>query len=136
MYKGAAKGEQFLNRSASESTKGSRKGFSLLGGGEDPLAHLTPHEKIGSLMAVARNLQKEIIECKERNNDPIRIKRLGKQLFEINSEINALRPKRGSGEEIVDFFIDICRRQMTKHQFKLVMDEAHDMYRAAIEKKK
>lgn len=131
MYKGTAQAEQFYERRGSESTKGSRKGFALLGGGDNPLDHLTPEEKRASLVAVWKGLQKELATAKERE-DPARIKRLGVEIAQVGLMINELRPKRGSQDpmSIPALFIDICREQMTKPQFTAIMDEANRRQRA------
>ena len=129
MIGATAKAEQFHARSGSESTKGSRKGFGLLGGGDDPVDHLTPEEKRASLVAKWQRLQLDIAEAKALR-DPVRVKRIGVELAQLGLMINALRPKRRSADGIGELFIDICREQMTKPQFSAIMDEANRRQRA------
>jgi hypothetical protein len=130
MIGATAKAEQFYSRTGSESTKGSRKGFSLIGGGENPLAHLTPEERRDSLKQKLKGLNAELVLVK-KGRDKRRLLQLGQEIAQTCSEINQLRPKRISGVEVTDHFIDICRETMTKPQFSAIMDEANRRLRAA-----
>lgn len=130
MIGATAKAEQFQSRSGSESTKGSRKGFSLLGGGENPVDHLTDEEKRASLVAVWKALQPELADAKLKK-DPARVKRISVEIAQVGLLIHAIRPKRRSALGLSELFIDICREQMTKPQFNLIMDEANRRQRAA-----
>jgi hypothetical protein len=123
-----AKAEQFFTRSANESTKGSRKGFDLLGGGEDPLSVLTTEEQRDSLVARYKGLQKQL-EAAKAKGDKALIKSIGFDIANTSREINGCRPKTRSSPEVGQFFIDICREQMPKLQFHQIMDEASRRWR-------
>jgi len=137
MIGATAKSEQFHSRSGSESTKGSRKGFTLLGGGDDPLSHLTPEDRRASLTAIVRALQFDLSEAKA-SKEIHRVKQIGLRLFDLNTEINKIRPTRrsGYGNNIGNLFVDICREQMTKPQFNAIMTEANRRHRSASTKEK
>lgn len=132
MIKGQAKAEQFYTRSGSESTKGSRKGFGLLGGGEDVLAHLAPEEKRASLVQKFKALQIELVEVK-KGRDKRRLQQIISEITTTQEAISAIRPKRVSSDPqaIANLFIDVCREMMTKPQFNAIMDEANRRQRAA-----
>lgn len=129
MYGLTAKSEQFRERVGSDATKGSRKGYAE--GGENPLTQLSQEEQRGSLVAVLKGLLSEL-EVAKLGRDPHRVKQLGRRIYELNNQINAMRPKRRSSHLIGDYFVDVCREQMTKPQFNLVMDEACERYRKAL----
>lgn len=128
MIGATAKAEQFYQRSGSESTKGSRKGFSLLGGGDNPLDYMTDEQKRDSLVKVWKGLQVRIEEAKKHRNKA-EIANIGRQISECGLAINAIRAKRRSAPDVAQFFIDVCRETMTRPQFNSVMDEANKRLR-------
>lgn len=133
MIGATAKAEQFQSRSGSDATKGSRKGFSLLGGGESPLVHLTDEERRDSLVQVLKGLNARLVQEKAAGNR-VEIKKLGVQISECGLAISAIRRKLTSERpnDIPAIFMDICREQMTKFHFGLLMDEANRRQRAAL----
>lgn len=139
MYKSTARGEQFLTRTGSESTKGSRKGFGLLGGGEDEV--LTPEQQRNALVAVLASLRPRLTFL----NDELKAKRswkvyqslkeqrdeLVRQQMEIQgrlAEVNQLCKGRYARQDLGHFIIDVVRERMTKPEWEIVMREAKRRY--------
>ena len=120
MYKSTASGQQFLAREAMHSTKGSRRGFDLLDHGANPAAVLTPEEQRASMVASVKALRARL----DRITDKQARATIGQQLHELNTAINALRPKRKNSPDVANFFIAICKERMPKAQYKAFMDEA------------
>jgi hypothetical protein len=120
MYLATSKSCQFMERTGNESTKGSRKGFSILGGGEDVLMHLTPKEKRESLQKYYKYLH-EKRSTKEGKKD----KELGQEIWRINQELaqtskkinKELRSSTGS------IFMELCRQEMPALKFKMLLDK-------------
>lgn len=131
MYKGAARAQQLHTRTGSEATRPSAKGFSLLGGGESPLVHLTPEQQRASLVAVVKGLESDLAQAK-LSNDRRRIRMLGPQIQEMHKAISELRPKLRSVDRasIPHLFVDAAREILTKAQFDAVMTEANRRQRA------
>lgn len=147
MFKGTAQAEQFHTRSGSESTKGSRKGFALLGGGEDPAAHLTAREKwenerrvlvaqmevVRHELGVAKTDVKRLFGTgdpyfKARDKVTANIKLIG----EISAQLGELKKKnKCNPTDLRAAFMDVCRERLTKAQFTLFMDEATKRANAA-----
>ena len=129
MIGATARAEQFYERSGSESTKPSRKGFSLLGGGENPCDHLTPEERRASLVQKWKKLQGDLAEAK-RGKNKRQLRAICQEITETGLAINAIRPKRASSRDVTGHFVDVCREMMTKPQFNAIMDEANRRLRA------
>lgn len=125
MMKSTAQAEQFYTRSGSQSTKGSRKGFSLLGGGEDVLAQLTPDQQRASLVACLDGLRDELNTAKLQQ-DPVRVKHISVQIAQVELMLRQRFPKQRKfdSETFPDFFMEVCREMMTKPQYKAIVDEA------------
>jgi hypothetical protein len=130
MLKSQSNSEQFQTRSGNHSTKGSRKGFDLLGGGEDPTKVLTIEERRDSLKLRMLSIEYLMGSTADKG---LR-KKLGAEKFELQQQMSALRVKRKSEkpESIPGAFIDICRERMSKHQFRCIMDEANEIVRGNI----
>jgi hypothetical protein len=141
--KATAKAEQFFARSASESTKGSRKGFSLLGGGVDPSSVLTPNQQRlsnkAALTARMAGIQKDLAEQKKiichnrfaKNKEFFvaidRRASLTAELMEVLEQLSALKQSakpRTITHKIERCFVDICSETMPAGQFKTIMAAA------------
>jgi hypothetical protein len=131
MIGATAKAEQFQSRSGSDATKGSRKGFGLLGGGDDPIAHLSPEERRASLVAVWKRLQIQLSEAKARG-DKLAVTDIGHQITECSLAIHAIRPKRKHSQTLANYFIEACKKSMTKPQYQALMAEARRLEAEAI----
>lgn len=141
MHKSTAQAEQFYTRTGNESTKPSRKGFSLLGGGESPVAVLTDEQQHESRRAaIVRELERlkvegsaaknDIRRCLDRNNrGPVyhealaRKKRIAKRLSELQAEFSEMK-KRYPGRDLRSFFIDICKERLSPVLYEQIMNEA------------
>lgn len=129
MYGKTASSEQLHTRSGSHATKGSAKGFSLLGGGESPLAVMTPEDERESLKAKLAVLKEKI---KLTQGDQRRA--IGQEIQEIEKAISQIRKawKSEDAASLPHLFMDACRDLLSKHQFKVLMDEANRRQRALI----
>lgn len=128
MYKGAATAEQFHSRSGNESTKGSRKGFGLLGEGQDPTELLSLEEKRDSLKAHIQWLQ----DCKKQIlSDGGDFAQIILDIKLATDTLVVFRPaiKSLQASLIPFIFMDICRNEMTKAEFKRYLDKANEMQR-------
>lgn len=119
MIKGQAASEQFYNRSGSHATKGSRKGYSILGGGEDVTAHLTPEQQRNNVVTrlkwlrlMLRTTGLTLEEEKEKNT-------LDKEYRKLHKEIKAKSPSHPD-----QLFVQVCREIMTPEQFAKIVDLA------------
>lgn len=141
MIGATAKAEQFQTRSGSESTKGSRKGFTLLGGGINPALVLSEREARDSrqaalrakikvetqLHALAKRMMKESFGQgdvyfkwrAEVTRGGQAIKEIAIALNDIKKEYSATRP-----HSLEFHFMDACRESMPKLQFQRLLDEA------------
>lgn len=143
MIGATAKAEQFMDRSGSESTKGSRKGYSLLGGGENPANLMTPFQdrqnRLGSLRSKLRALHAEATKVKEaivanrfkKNRaffDAVERKaKLAVEITELQSELTNIKAEylaQPQKDNVHRHFVDICRERLTKAQFRSILEEA------------
>lgn len=143
MLKATATAEQFFTRSGNESTKGSRKGYSLLGGGENPADLMDEHQdrqnRREAIKARLRLLhedatkQKEIIVNTRFKKPPafyaavqrkatiaVEITELTKELTAIKAEYMVMPDKKS----VQAHFVDICRETLTKAQFRAILRQA------------
>lgn len=121
--------EQFVTRSGSYSTHGSRRGYSDLGlplGANDLL---DPIEKKKVILERINELNKII-----RPSKKIRVDKniLHSMISDINQEI---KMHRISSSKAVDekmnfglFFLDYCRRNMQKDQYKMLANSAREEF--------
>jgi hypothetical protein len=139
MYKSASRGEQFLDRSGSESTKGSRKGFGLLGGGEKET--LTPDQERAVLVAAIAALEGKIKDLKsiDRRSMPLRrreelnaeIKALGIKKFDLQRKVTELLPllrEWSQFEDLGSFIIEVMKERLTKPEWRALVSEAKRRY--------
>lgn len=126
MYKATASSQQFFNREAMHSTKGSRKGFDLLDHGESPIDQLTPEQKRQNLVAQWKSLNDKIVLM--RKNDPERII-IGRQMQSLQIQINKIRPKMQGTQLVGGYFIEVAKRKLSKAMYQIIMDEASELAR-------
>lgn len=119
MHKSTARSEQFFGRTGNESTKGSRKGYSILGGGEDVVAHLTPEQQRNNLQTRLKWLVAVRAASGLTNAEKTELHHIQKALNKLRPVLNSRKPR-----DIPQFFLDVCRERLSPVQFKLIMDEA------------
>ena len=148
MLKSTARAEQFYTRTGSEATKGSRKGFSLLGGGECVVAVMSDVQRDeaarhalniritrveGELHPVKHALgtmrDKYGPEWKRllarRDQLAAERKELLLKVQEINARIRLARPKPPASA-VPNAFMDIARNVLTEAQFKMILRAAYE----------
>lgn len=120
MIKGKAAAEQFYSRSGNHSTKGSRKGYDILGGGEDVVSHLTPEQKRNNVVTrlkwlrlMSRTTGLTLAEEQEK-------RQLDKEYKKLHREIAAKSPV-----SLEQLFLDVCKEIMTPQQFAATMELAY-----------
>ena len=129
MIGATAKAEQFQSRSGSDATKGSRKGFGLLGGGECVIANLSQKEKRDSLIARLKYLMAlRAVGAMTRSEK--------QDLHNIQVELKETRgeAKKRRLTNLPECFIDICRERMPLLEFDRLMTEAAKRAKDANEK--
>lgn len=119
MIGATAKAEQFHTRSGSESTKGSRKGFGLLGGGESVITNLSPKEKRDSLKARLKYLVALRAIGAMTRSEKQELHHIQIELSETRTEVKGRRLTN-----LPSCFIDICRERMSPIEFDRTMKEA------------
>jgi hypothetical protein len=143
MIGATAKAEQFFTRSANESTKGSRKGFDLLGGGVNPTSILSLDEKLqNQRKALIAELQLLVQEAKEL--DAIKFansKKKNRAFFDATQRIKDLKIRQGviaaeltklkaqtpspiRQETLERCFMDVAVETLTKAQFSTLLKAA------------
>jgi len=127
MYKATASGQQFLAREAMHSTKGSRRGFDLLDHGANPASVLSLEEQRASMVASVKALTQRLSGITDKQARAT----IGQQLYELNTAINALRPKMKGSPNVASFFIEVAKERLSKAVYQSLMDEAADRERAA-----
>ncbi len=140
MIGATAKAEQFYTRSGSEATKGSRKGYSLLGEGESPLVVLTEKESIESVRASLKGQLKAAQEDHATAKIAMRMafgtgdayfiakgqwERAGKAIVAICAELSKIKGARKDPANVQRHFVNICRDTMTWAQFNRILTEAN-----------
>lgn len=131
MFQKTAKADQFHTRSGNESTKGSRKGFSLLGGGVNPASVLSLDEQRESLKAKVEGL----LETKEKmQKQKIDTKEIVLEINALYVEIGNIRRaiKSVDSASIPHIFVQLCREHMTKAEFKRYLDMANEHQRNGV----
>lgn len=148
MIGATAKADQFATRSGNESTKGSRKGFSLLGGGENAASVLNEREARESRQAALRGqlktaqaehalAKKAMIQHFGAGDAFFKWRaekdRAGKAILDICAELSLIKKEYTTGRprSLENCFMDACRESMTVAHFKIMLDEAHRRARAA-----
>lgn len=121
MYGKTLNSQTFMDRSANHSTKGSRRGFELLGHGDNALDVLKPEELRENL--VRRKQQIELLILPMRKSDVRRIE-LCKEKTSIDDHIHALRPKLKGHKEAAGHFISVAKERLPKALYQAIMDEA------------
>lgn len=124
MYGKTADQTAFRERTASHSTKGSRRGFDLLDQGENAAAVLTRDQQRSVLVQRVHWISAQMQGLKPR--DPQRVA-LGQMMLRTQLEISELRPKIKGPQNIEGFFVDVCRERLSAFQFKTLMNEAHKL---------
>lgn len=119
MIKGQATAEQFFTRSGSHSTKGSRKGYSLLGGGEDVVDQLTPEQKRNNIVTRLKWLRLMANTTGLTADEQQEKHFLDKECRKIEKEIKAKSPV-----DINRLFVDVCKELMPPDQFFKVFEMA------------
>lgn len=125
MYSATAKAAQFLTRSGSESTKGSRRGFDLLDHGDPVTSVLTMEQRRQNLVLQLKAIETRLGEVKpgrERTH-------LIAQKMDLEVQIREIRAKLKGPKTIPAHFIELCRERMNPLQFKMLMDAANDRAR-------
>ena len=126
MYKKTASADQFFHREAMHSTKGSRRGYDLLGHGVNVLAVLSPAEQRDSLKAQMQTIELQLLSMGPK--DPRRSD-LGKRKLALQNQMHELRPKLKGGQEVRDHFISVARERLPKALYNAIMDEASARWR-------
>ncbi len=138
MIKSQANGENFMSRSASFSTHGSRTGANLLGWGEKEV--LTPQQQREALLLRRERLTSEIQAVKEMQKQKLHPKvlaqfaaeraDLAKEIAEVDLQLSELRPKKSDRvrPDLGECIIEVVKARMTKPQWAMVMKEAREMY--------
>lgn len=148
MIKSQSRSEQFYTRSGSESTKGSRKGFTLLDEGDCPLSVMNQKQKDEAarhaLNTRIAELNKQLAPIKSalhgmrfkygRQWDDLMSARktikdemheLLLQVQGINVRVRMNDPKP-SASGVPEAFVDVAREILTAAQFKILMKAAFD----------
>lgn len=138
MYKSTSQAEQFYNRTGSEATKGSRKGFTLLEEGESPLAVLSEQDlffneqraKRAALKKAQDDAQQAKIDMHQNfgKGDPYfaardkRAKAL-EDIKTITAELSVMKQARKNHKstDLNRHFVDWCRDNMPQGQFKAIL---------------
>lgn len=84
---------------------------------------LTPEQERQNLVAKLHAMEKKILELpkgKIRSD-------LGKQKFELQQQILAIRPKLKGPKGVDGCFVELCREQLPAWQFKRLISEASKM---------
>ena len=121
MYKRTMSSQQFFAREAMHSTEGSRRGYSLLDHGENPVGVLTPEEQRDSLIAKIKALETQIIALPK--GDPMR-RALGQTKFQLQAKVHEIRPKLKGGRTTADHFISVARERLSFALYNAIMTEA------------
>jgi hypothetical protein len=145
MSKAQAKAEQFFTRSASHSTKGSRKGFDLLDHGVNPAAVLNADElaqnhksalvsRLTCLNAELAVLNAEVRKQAQFKKQPFfdalkrrdAVKAAHADILAQIVALNAARQRTTVAGRIERHFVDLCRETMTRAHFNILMDQARE----------
>lgn len=138
MLKSTARGEQFFTRTGSESTKGSRKGFGLLGEGECPTSVLSDNDRFfneqKALRAQLHEAQAAHAEGKEGmklhfgKGDAYFAARAKKEkaaqdIQAITAKLSEFKRQRKNYEsaDLNKHFVDWCRDNLPQGQFKAIL---------------
>jgi hypothetical protein len=87
---------------------------------------LTSEQERDNLVTKWKALQAEMLSLPKGS---MRRKRKGKRLCELQEQINAIRPK-AKARGVEGYFVDVCREDMQKPQFDILMRKAADRLRA------
>lgn len=120
MYKATASSAAFFPRVADHSTKGSRRGYDLLGHGENVLDVMSDEDRRVSLVVRVKAVMDELTRLPKKH--PRRVA-LGQEQAELQAAIRAIRPaSKAPGAPY--HFVDVCRERLPKGQFEALMSEA------------
>lgn len=142
MYQSTAKSEQFHGRTGNDSTKGSRKGYTLLGEGVCPTTELNDDEKMhnlkASLVVKLKSLEVELAKLNGIVRTEAQFKK--KAFFEALSRRDALKIEllevtkmlseikisydQVQSRSIERNFVDICNEILPSGQFKTILAQA------------
>lgn len=144
MFKSTSKAEQFYARSGSESTKGSRKGYSLLDEGVNPTAVLSEVElAMNEQIALKARLSKlneenaaytdtvmlhEGVKNQEFHGAVRARHKVRQQIREITlrqQELNKIIKPAGKVHDMAQIFMDVCKETMPRAQFMLLVQKAY-----------
>jgi hypothetical protein len=121
MYQKTLKSQTFMQRVASHSTKGSRRGFGLLDHGESPLSVLKPEDQRENLV---RRVQQIDLLLMSMSKKDLRRPALVKEKCSLQNQINEIRPKLKGSKETAGHFISVARERLPKALYQAIMDEA------------
>lgn len=143
MYKSSAKSQQRQSRTGNESTKGSGRAFSLLGGGANPAGLQDEAQEQANLKAaLVRQLEQAKLKhatakaavqrearrkgpaffaaLAERNDASTEIQRMVAAL----SDLKAQRQKALPIERLERHFVDLCEETLPRAQFRVLLAAA------------
>lgn len=141
MYKATSRAEQFMTRTGSYSTHGTRGGSDLLGIGEDE--KLDPIQRREALVSAKKSLIAQIQTVNEQLKPKLTFRMASEltqlradlvgQLQSLDKEISAANEECGRAKKFEDmghFIINVCREGMTRPQWAVVMKEARRRFDA------
>lgn len=67
-----------------------------------------------------------ITRTRNKETDPIKRKRLGREIFELSQDIHRIRPFKKLKLDVSDYFIAEVKGYLTKPIYKMLMDKAKE----------
>lgn len=122
MYKATADAHQFMDRVAMHSTKGSRRGFGLLGHGCNAADVLTPEQVYESIVARLHSLEAEALKWPK--NSQMRIG-FGLEKKALQDELQLTKLKRKKDRDVNEFFICAAKERLSKAVIMSIFNDAH-----------
>lgn len=128
MYKATLNGHTFISRTANHSTKGSRRGFALDAGGENPVEALKPWERRESIVRRVQSIDLQLMSMGKR--DPRR-EALGQEKYALQNQLREL-PKRWTAVPSYEsMFVTVAKERLPSHIFKEIYNRANERARRA-----
>jgi len=127
MYKATTESLHYFDRAANHSTKGSRRGYELLGAGANVATDLKPEERRASLVARWKQLHDTIQKLPKKHPDRIAI---GKEMHDLQNEMRTIRHKLRGDRTVVGHFISVARERLPRAVYNAIMTEANDRARS------
>jgi hypothetical protein len=87
---------------------------------------LTLEQQRQNLVAVKNALAEKALRLPRKSKER---KAINEKVEEYNRQIRAIRPAR-QAKGVQDFFIDVCREEMTKTQFSIILGKASKRFDA------